>query len=119
VDDPNDPNSDDSHKLIKIPYCKLIEHQWECCDGPKYVKNNARCFRRSCYLCCTKFQQGTSKKGEEGKYWLSNTNHVMHSTHCKICLCAGCHPEFLKQPGLLEKQQSPRAAKSKHVKYGP
>jgi hypothetical protein len=100
-EDEDYPEGENGPKLIREPYCKLTNHMWELCNGPNYVLKNGQCFRQSCYLCKTKFQQGTQpttngdgdakhtkkKIKVEGKYWLTFKNHVQHCVHCINLAC--------------------------------
>lgn len=121
-EDEDDPNGNDGPRLIKVPYCKLVDHIWEYCVGEKYVKPNGVLFRRSCLRCTAKFQTGSQIKAigkgtkrPKDKYWVTKTNTVAHCTQCRVCLCRECHGPFLEDQGLLSDTRSPRKAKKTNM----
>jgi hypothetical protein len=66
-DEDDDPNGDDGPRLIKDPYCKLVDHTWETCVNGNYVEANGVLYRRSCFVCPKKFCPGTMSDGIDGK----------------------------------------------------
>jgi hypothetical protein len=109
-------------KLIKCPYCKLTNHNWEHCNTVQYVLKGVL-YRRSCLECDVKFQYPTPPGVAKWIHpqlqtWdMSNANSVEFCTHCKVALCPPCYPKFLEKQRVEQGNGSPRKAK-KGISYG-
>jgi hypothetical protein len=62
--DYDNPDGDDGARLVKKPYCKLTNHNWEHCNNSEYVKTGSEVVRNA--RSSSNTQDGSTNKKRLG-----------------------------------------------------